>query len=152
MPADVEAIRTRIDLDELNYPALARELGPDALPALQEIARDPNVTLAAKAIYLVSLIGGSDAAEVIEQAAEHPAPVLRVAVAAALRNLGPEEAEQGLDPLLGDDDPGVRKVALRTAAGIDSPALRKRVQQIAQDDTDPGVRAAAQDALGSGSY
>jgi HEAT repeat protein len=145
-------IRAQIDLDEINYPALARELGPEALPALEEIARDPNVTLASKAVYLASQIGGDQAMPILEQATASPAPALRVAAAAATRNLEQSRAEPALDPLLRDVDPGVRKVALRSAVVVDSPALRQRVAAMADKDEDEAIRAAARDALpGAGS-
>lgn len=144
---NTDDIRARIDLDEINYPALARELGPEALPALEEIARDPNITLASKAVYLASQIGGDQAVPILERATTSPAPALRVTVAAATRNLEHAHAEPALDSLLRDVDPGVRKVALRSAAIVDSPALRQQVAEMADNDDDAAVRAAAREAL-----
>jgi HEAT repeat protein len=144
---DTDAVRARIDLDEIDYPGLARDLGPDALPALREIAQDPNPTLASKAVYLASEIAGEEAAAILRQAGEHPEPALRVAAAAGLRNLDERQAEPTVDALLQDDDPGVRKVALRSAARMRSPRLHARVEEIADRDPDPAVRSAARDAL-----
>ncbi len=147
MNADVDTVRARIDLDEIDYPALARELGHEVLPALSEIADDPNVGLASKAVYLASTIGGPEAAPILERAAARAEPAVRVAAAAAMRNMQHEQAETGLDSLLSDADPGVRKVALRSAAVIDSPSLRARLEEMVEHDADPAVRAAARDAL-----
>jgi HEAT repeat protein len=151
MADDLDALRQRIDLDEINYPKLADELGPQALPGLATIAGDPNVGLASKAVYLASVISGADAVPILARAARHPNPTLRVAAAAALRNLEPEHAEGTVDPLLEDDDASVRKVALHSAAAVDSPAMRARVKRAAEQDSDPMVRDAARGALGDGS-
>jgi HEAT repeat protein len=150
MANDLDALRQRIDLDEINYPKLARELGSEALPGLATIAQDPNIGLASKAVYLASLISGADAAPIIEKAAQHPDPTLRVAAAAGLRNLDPEHAERGVDPLLEDDDPSVRKVAMQSAGAVNSPGMRARIQRVAEQDTDPIVREAALGALRDG--
>src|SRR4051795_15751 len=116
MADDLDKLRQRIDLDEINYPKLAGQLGPQALPGLATIAQDPNIGLASKAIYLASMISGPPAPPILEQAAQPPNATVRVAAAAGLRNLDPEHAERGVDPLLEDDDASVRKVALQSAA------------------------------------
>jgi HEAT repeat protein len=151
MADDVDVLRQRIDLDEINYPKLAGELGSQALPALATIAEDPNIGLASKAVYLASMISGADAAPILEKAAQHPDPTLRVAAAAGMRNLSPEHAERGVDPLLDDDDASVRKVALRSAASVDSPGMKARVKRVAEQDSDPVLREAARGALREGS-
>ena len=150
MADDVDALRQRIDLDEINYPKLAAELGPQALPTLAAIARDPNVGVASKAVYLASLISGADAAPIVEQAAQHPEPALRLAAAAGLRNLEPEDVERGVDTLLEDADPSVRKVAAQSAATVDSPGMKARMKRVAEQDSDPVVREAARGALRDG--
>lgn len=150
MADDVDALRQRIDLDEINYLKLAKELGSQALPALATIAEDPNIGLASKAVYLASMISGNDAAPILEKAARHPDPTLRVAAAAGLRNLDPEHAERGVDPLLEDDDASVRKVAAQSAAAVDSPGMKARMKRVAEEDSDPVVREAAQGALRDG--
>jgi HEAT repeat protein len=150
MADDLDDLRQRIDLDEINYPKLARELGSQALPGLATIAQDPNVGLASKAIYLASVISGADAAAILETAALHPNPTVRVAAAAGLRNLDPAHAERGADPLLEDEDASVRKVALHSAIALDSPGMAARVKRMADEDSDPVVREAARSALPEG--
>jgi HEAT repeat protein len=147
MADDVDAVRQRIDLDEINYPKLAGELGSEALPALATIAEDPNIGLASKAVYLASMISRADAAPILEKAAQHPDPTLRVAAAAGLRNLDPEHAERGVDALLDDDDASVRKVAMQSAAAVESPGMKARIKRVAEQDSDPVVREAARGAL-----
>jgi HEAT repeat protein len=147
MADDLDMLRQRIDLDEINYPKLAGELGTQALPGLATIAQDPNIGLASKAIYLASLISGADAAPILRKAAQHPNPTVRVAAAAGLRNLDREHAERGADPLLEDEDAGVRKVALQSAIAIDSPGMAAKVKRMAEEDSDPIVREAARSAL-----
>ena len=138
MADDVDAVRQRIDLDEINYPRLAGELGSEALPALATIADDPNIGLASKAVYLASMISRVDAAPILEKAA------------AGLRNLDPEHAERGVDALLDDDDASVRKVAMQSAAAVESPGMKARIKRVAEQDSDPVVREAARGALRDG--
>jgi HEAT repeat protein len=108
----MEAVRKVLDPDEPDY-AAAAELGEDALPHLEELVRGDEVMLASKATYAASLISGG--ADVVATAADSEDPVIRVAAAAAARNLPPERAEPVLLRLSDDDDAGIRKVARASA-------------------------------------
>jgi len=52
-------------------------------------------------------------------------------------------AEQLFDALHRDPDPGVRKVALRSAAALNSPAVLQRLRAVSADDPEPSLRELA---------
>lgn len=146
MPVMMQDVLARIDLDEIDYPDAAAELGPEALPLLEELAAGGDAMLASKAVYLASLISGPGAARIVERAVQHPDARVRVAAAAGLRNLPEQDAEPQIDGLLQDSDVGVRKVALKSAAAFDSPAMIARVQRLAEHDPEPAMRDLAKRA------
>ena len=149
MPVTIQDVLARIDLDEIDYPAAAAELGPDALPLLQELVDGGDPMLASKAVYLASVISGPGSARVVQRAAQHPDARVRVAAAAGLRNLPEQEAESHVDELLQDSDVGVRKVALTSAAAFDSPAMTTRIQRLAAHDPEAAMRDLAKRATDS---
>ena len=108
MAVSMEDVRRVLDPDEPDYGAAA-DLGEDALRHLEELVTGDDQMLASKATYAASLIPGGS--ETVQTAARSDDPVVRVAAAAAARNLPPENAERVLRELSDDDDPGIRKVA-----------------------------------------
>jgi len=147
MALTIDDVRAEIDLDEINYPATAERLGPEALPLLQELADGSDPTLASKAVYLAGVISPDDAAPIVNQAAGHPDPVVRIAAAAGLSNLAEGDAENPLDRLLEDDDVGVRKAALKSAAAFETQPMNARVQQVAEQDPEPLMRQLAEQSV-----
>lgn len=142
MAVTMEDVRRALDPEEVNYPAAAR-LGQEALPHLQILAQSEDVMLASKATYLASLIGGERAARIVEDAGIHPDPVLRVAAASGLKNLREDLAAPVVERLLGDQDLGVRKTAVRSLSQFRSPEMRTRLERIVQNDPSPMIRELA---------
>jgi HEAT repeats len=142
-----EDVLARIDLDEIDYPTAAAELGSEALPLLEELAQGGDPMLASKAVYLASILSDPDAARILEGAARHPDARVRVAAAAGLRNLVEQDAEPHVDGLLQDSDLGVRKVALKSATTFDSPGMTARVRRLAERDPEPAIRRLAKQAI-----
>jgi HEAT repeat protein len=108
----MQDVRKVLDPDEPDY-AAAAELGEEALPHLEQLVRGDDAMLASKATYAASLIRGG--ADTVETAADSEDPVVRVAAAAAARNLPPERAQLVLRRLSDDEDAGIRKVARASA-------------------------------------
>ncbi|MGW5052309.1 hypothetical protein [Actinokineospora sp. NPDC004072] len=135
-------VRSRLDAEEVDYQEAAA-LGTEALPLLAELAAGEDSMLASKAVYLASVIGGEGSAAIVADAAERGDPILRVAAAAALRNLPVGDFERVGDTLLDDSDPGVRKVAIGSVAAADSPALIAKVRRAAEADPQDYVRETA---------
>src|SRR5262245_34984510 len=125
MAVTIEQVRDALSPDRPDYRRLANELGAAALPSLESIVGASDRSLAAKAAYLVGLIGGPGAAAALETAARSNLPTVRIAAAAAAAHLPVEQRDSLLLRLVDDEDSGVRKVALRSAKA--SEALRARV-------------------------
>jgi hypothetical protein len=149
MPDRTKRVLRFLESEEPDYPRAASALGPDALPELEQLAREADALLASKATHLASMIASPQARRVVEAAAERPEPEVRVAAAAAVTNLAQntdptalaDEAGGGvLDRLLQDPDPGVRKFALKSAASMD---LQDRLQNAASSDPAAFVRETA---------
>lgn len=146
MALTIDDVRAEIDLDEINYPATAERLGPEAVPLLGELARSSDPTLAAKAVYMAGVISADAAAPIVERAATHADPVVRIAAASGLSNLAEGDAESPIDRLLHDDDIGVRKAALKSAAAFETSSMNARVHRVAEEDPAPAVRELAEEA------
>jgi hypothetical protein len=110
----MEDIRRILDPEEPNY-AKVPGLGADALPHLEALVAGDDPMLASKAAYAASLLDGDTGEPVVRLAAESPDVVVRVAAAAAARNLLPDSADRLLADLAADPDPGIQKVARRSA-------------------------------------
>ncbi len=146
MSIKMQDVRAHLELDEPDY-ATAAEMGPDALPFLDKLVEDKNAMLASKATYLASLIKHHDAAGIVRHAATHADPIVRLAAAAAAKNIAPEDANDVLEPLVGDRDSGVRKVAINSIPDTPSRSLRDRLQTNADDEADPDLRTLCRDTL-----
>ncbi len=146
MPLTLQQVQFQLDTDEPNYTALA-QLGAESVPILALLVRGAAPGIASKAAYLASLIDSDDAHELVENAASSPHDIVRVAAAAGLRNLAPEQVTSTVDRLLDDKDVGVRKQALLAAAGLGIVALKPKLQKIAARDREPGLRQLAKQSL-----
>jgi HEAT repeat protein len=114
MAVSMDDVRRVLDPEEPSYEAAAR-LGPEALPHLQALVEGDEPMLAAKATYAASVLDGASGEKVIRTAAQARDPIVRVAAAAAARNLPAESARGVLERLVDDDDAGIRKVARASA-------------------------------------
>jgi hypothetical protein len=112
MTVTMEQVRKTLDPEEPNYPEAAK-LGGEAIPHLETLVRTAEPMLASKAAYLASMILSEGSERVVQAAAESPNPIVRVAAAAAARNLATGATERVLATLNKDHDEGVRKVAAR---------------------------------------
>ncbi|MFC6014706.1 HEAT repeat domain-containing protein [Plantactinospora solaniradicis] len=135
MSVSMERVRAALDPEEPNYPAAA-QLGQEAVPHLEELVRGEDEMLASKAAYLASLIDAERARAVVSAAAEHPSPVVRVAAAAAARNLTAPGASEVLLNLVDDEDVGVRRLARSSVPPEPSEALSRRLAEAPEEATD----------------
>ncbi|OLR95397.1 hypothetical protein [Actinokineospora bangkokensis] len=71
----------KVDYDD------AAALGPQAVPHLSTLVAGADTVLAAKALYLAGVIGGPAAKALLDAAAGHPDPIVRIAASAALRTM-----------------------------------------------------------------
>lgn len=142
MPS-LDEVRSELDKDELDYPALASELGDEVVPQLEELVREDEPRIASKAAYLAGLISGSTSDRVVALAAGSRHDVVRVSAAAAMPLLPAKQATGIANQLLDDPDPGVRVRAAKSAVTLDQSALSDRVRTMAEEDAEPSVREVA---------
>jgi HEAT repeat protein len=141
MAVTMEDVRAALDPEEPDY-AEAAKLGPDALPHLEVLVNSGDTMLASKATYLASLIKDPRSADIVRMAANRDDPAMRVAAAAAASNLGASAASAVLVDLVGDPDPGVRKVARTAVPGKPTAKLAERLAGLG-DEREPSRETAA---------
>ncbi|WP_375138090.1 HEAT repeat domain-containing protein [Streptomyces sp. Act143] len=146
MPVTIEQVLRALQPEEPDYEQ-ARRLGSEALPHLYGIVAAGTSQLAPKATYLASLIAAEGSAAVVNRAAQSADPALRVAAAAAARNLPARDSNDILVGLVADEDMGVRKVAVTSAGSEASAELKEGVRQISQSDAAPRIRELAAEVL-----
>lgn len=139
-------VLAHLEPDEPNY-AQAAKLGPDALPYLKEIIDKPDVMLASKAAYLVSLIKSDKSISILEHAARNKEPIVRIAVASGIRNISERDANILLDKFIEDKDVGVRKVTLKSVAKFKSDLISSKVQKLLESDPEPSIRELASNVI-----
>lgn len=130
-------------------PAYDREelSDPGVVPLLAELSSGPDPGLATKAIMVASLVSDADALALVRGAAESSDPMMRVAAAASAGNLGAETAVEILEPLLRDDDPGVRYTALDSVPESSTAEFLAVVEDVGENDETDDVRNHAKEVL-----
>jgi hypothetical protein len=131
MPVTMKQVVDALLPEEPEYRAAAERLGPEALPLLRQLVEGDNLELATKAASLAGHLRGPEALAVLHLAAGSAMPSVRVAAAAASRNLSSEQAETILTSLVADTDAGVRKVAISAVSPDAGDQLRAAVARVA---------------------
>ena len=135
----------QLDREEPIYEQAA-QLGPDAIPHLLALLRGNDSMLAAKAATLAGAINVPESDTVLELAAQHADPVVRVAAAASAKNL--TRIPRSLATrLLIDPDAGVRAWTLKAVEFHRPDGLRATVEELIERDPDPGLRERAREVL-----
>ena len=139
MPVTMEQVRAVLDSEEPNYEQAA-QLGPEALPHLEELVGETDSLLASKAAYLASLIEDPHSKDILSRAAASDRAEVRAAAAGGASNLSPDAASDVLEPLLKDRDVGVRKTALKAVPEEAPPRIQDRVKSLSEADSNPAIR------------
>jgi hypothetical protein len=126
MAVTLQDVQALLDPEEPDYGAVTN-LGQESLPHLLALVQGDDSMLASKAAYAASVLSGSSGREVVEAAARSDEPIVRVAAAAAARNLPKKAASRVLLDLVDDADAGVRRVARSAAPENASGALAERL-------------------------
>jgi hypothetical protein len=145
MPVTMEQVINQLEREEPEY-GQAAQLGSEALPHLITLIQGDNLGLAVKAASLAGIINVGQSAAVLEIAARHPEPVVRVAAAASAKNLTSIPTSLAMD-LLNDSDAGVRQWGLK-ALEVHHPAgIKTKVEEIMTSDPDVGLRDRARQII-----
>lgn len=118
-------------------------IGPDDVDLLRDLLGDDEGWLAARAVHALSRIDSDEARTAVEAAARNPRLEVRVAAASASDRLPPDVSDRVLDVLLGDAEPSVRKVAIKSVDDANSDAVKERVAEMARNDQDSRLREVA---------
>ncbi|MFM7449088.1 MAG: HEAT repeat domain-containing protein [Leptolyngbyaceae cyanobacterium] len=129
MAITMEQVIAALNLDEPDY-AQAAKMGSAALPHLASLIQGTDPGLASKAASLVGMIQEAESVNVLEQAANHADPRVRIAAAAASRNLSDVDASRILLSLVSDADVGVQKVALQSVPDKATGELKSAINQL----------------------
>lgn len=86
MPITLDQLRRQLSAIEPNEGTYAG-VGSTEIPLLQQLAKDPEPWMSARAICALSRIDDSNAVEVIREAMHDVRPEVRVAIAASATNL-----------------------------------------------------------------
>lgn len=132
-----------IEPDEATYSGI----GPDEIPLLEQLARDPEPWMASRAVFAASRVADARAKAIMARAAGDPRSELRVAAAAAAKNLAPAEANSLLLQALNDSDLGVRKFAVQSVSPTHSEPVQARLRELESADPAPAIRDAAKSRI-----
>ena len=136
--------------------------GDDAVSALAGASRAQDAGLRTMAVYGLGAIGDPAAREPLLRALEDPVLDVSVNAVVALARLGDEAATErllgmmepswweGVPDMLAGERTVARLSAVRAARGLDSPAVRAQLGEVAANDADLVVREAALAALEDG--
>lgn len=147
MALTLTQLKALLDPEEPNYAQLEKQLTPGDVPNLLTLIKNADAMLASKAAYALTLIHDASAVQALGDAAVSPHDIVRVASAAGLRNMKGLAVSPVAERLLSDMDAGVRKSAIRAAQELQLQELTPRLEAIANQDPETGLRALARDAL-----
>ena len=139
-----DELRRALDRDELNYPRLAEEAGPESIEDLEALVAEDEPRIAPKAAYLAGLINAEGSDRVVHLAARSRHDVVRASAAAALGSLTEAGATPIAERLLVDPDPGIRARTIKSVGTIGGE-LQRSLRKVADEDDDPGVRELAEE-------
>lgn len=132
--------------EEPHYPAIVARLDESDVARVRSLAEGADIALASKAIYLASLLGSSDAHDIVVRAAQGHNALTRVASATGLPNLPSAARERAAEMLIQDSNPAVSKLVLRA---IDAPSrsLAEKVRDLGSRSDLPEIRELARQKL-----
>ena len=139
MTMTLEQIRNQLSAIEPNDSTYFG-IGPSEIPLLEQLLQDEEVWMASRAVFALSRISDTKAVTILSQTATDPRKEVRVAVAASVRNLKPQDANSILLKLLNDKELGVRKFAIKSVSEANDEAVHAKLQEIQARDPSPPIR------------
>lgn len=133
MPITLDQLRRQLSAIEPNEGTYAG-VGSTEIPLLQQLAKDPEPWMSARAICALSRIDDSNAVEVIREAMHDVRPEVRVAIAASATNLAAKDSNAILSEILEDKDVGVRKFGIQSISHENDPSIHAKLQLMETQD------------------
>lgn len=129
MPLSYAELKSLLDVDEPDYPALTT-MAAGAMTHLRKLAASPDVAIASKAVSLAGMIGSAGSVAVVGDAAKSGDAIVRAAAAHAASYLPDLPASaKVVSRLLADKDIGVVKLAARAAEGQADKAVTAQAKR-----------------------
>ena len=120
-------------------------LGASDVSSLVELLSDEEGWLAARAVHALSRIDTEPARRAVVASATSPRFEVRVAAATSAGSLPPRVSDEVLSRLLDDPQAAVRKFAVRSTSNRNSETIRRRIAEIAVQDTDSRLQRVAEE-------
>jgi HEAT repeat protein len=122
-------------------------IGSSELPFLEQLLQDEEVWMASRAVFALSRVANAKAVTILSQAVTDPRPEVRVAVAASVSHLKPQDANNILLKLLADTELGVRKFAIQAVSEAHDAAVHAKLRDLETRDPAPPIRDVAKSKL-----
>lgn len=118
-------------------------LGEEDVELLLSLMRGEEEVLAERAVYALARIESDTARTALHTAARDQRMGVRIAAAVSAGDLPPSQSDEILLGLLHDDQAAVRKFAIRSISASNSDAIRRRVAELSEVESDERLRALA---------
>jgi HEAT repeat protein len=122
-------------------------IGPSEILFLEQLLQDKEAWLASRAVFALSRVSDDKVVPILSQAVADPRPEIRIAIAASVGNLKPEDTNNILLQLLSDSELGVRKFAIKSVSGAHDTAVHEKLKDIEIKDPALPIRDIAKDRL-----
>jgi HEAT repeat protein len=142
----LEQIRNQLSAIEPDASTYA-EIGSAEIPLLEKLLQDKEAWLASRAVFALSRIADAKAVTILSKAIADPRQEVRVAVAASVTNLKPQDANNILLKALTDTELGVRKFAIQAVSGAHDAMVHAKLRDIETQDPAPPIRDVAKDKV-----
>ncbi len=146
MAMTLEQIKNQLSAIEPNDSTYSG-IGSSEIPFLEQLLQDEETWIASRAIFALSRVSDDKVVTILSQAVADPRQQIRVAIAASVGNLKPENASNILLQLLSDNELGVRKFAIQSVSGIHDTAVHEKLKNIEIRDPTLPIREIAKDRL-----
>jgi HEAT repeat protein len=122
------------------YDGMYDGIGLSEIPLLEQLLQDNEAWMASRAVFALSRVPDTRAVTILLRAAVDPRKEVRVAVAASLSNLKPNDANNILLKLLTDAELGVRKFAVQAVSRTHNAAVHAKLRDLETHDPAPSIR------------
>jgi HEAT repeat protein len=142
MPMTIKQLRNQLSAIEPNNSIYAG-IGSSEIPSLEQLLQDKEVWIASRAVFALSRVSDAKAVSILSRAVADPRQEVRIAVAASVNNLEPNDASAFLIKLLADTALGVRKFAVQAVSRTHDAAVHAKLLDIQNRDPAPQIREIA---------
>jgi HEAT repeat protein len=122
-------------------------IGASEIPLLEQLLRDEEAWMASRAVFALSRVSDAKALTILVRSLTDPRQEVRVAIAASVRNLKPNDANNMLIRLLTDAEVGVRKFAVEAVSKAHNAAVHAKLRDLEAQDPAPSIRDVARTKL-----